>query len=1316
MKSPFVFINSFKDPESEKDVHGKNAGHVEYIGTRSGVDLGEVEITPDMDAGHIKYMDERPGSHGLFSQEEGIPNMKEVQKELLNHKGLSWRWILSLEEGDAVEMGYTNRKAWEKMVRATMKDAAAAMGIPESNLRWVAAFHGKKGHPHVHVMFWEKEPHRKVGELSEGELKDVKRIFVREMDAGERTRLEAEKTALRDLIRDAAGSGVLSLEKGEEVLAFTGENPGLEPLMTQNTKKELVEKLNELAAIMPGRGRIALKYMPPAAKDKAREISAWLLMQPGFLNSTEKYKELSEQLAKYFVKKDERLDKAADKAFEDIRDRVAHLVLKGAVEIQKVENIAEQKAPEWEENEPLPPESLGEDLIMLSEGEYEKDFIIDTENYKSREGSFSQKKLSHEENISEKIWRSTCYILGKEYIAQNPGADMLVPDMGRALRSEVMGTMADISDELPQIKGKIKFDYLSPELQKKITDMAKFLLSQEQLQGRAYKIANNEGLVRQIADQVILRASETKRDFADEIDMHFDSELAVKAIKELLVAKADLVRNDHEESKWTVETIYRTFVFLGKESEALDTAERFGNESGLSSKEVTDAVRKAENKIDFFKKKNIPLCIGREDWQRLTENLGLTAEDFQKPWYGKISIEKKTAKDLWRTACYSLGREAGKLTEPNMKSDFKNDLINHLKNLSKKIPDLYDKIEYKQVPENIREEAEITAKEMLSQKKFKENFSKLSIEQADSLIYSLAEQIIIKAKSLTPREFTGNSTPLIDEELVPGVVEKIKSSDGSLIQKDENEIKWTVRTIYRTFVFLGKESEALDAALEFAAKAGMLKEVAEEAINKEKVLLEYQEREGRPKCIYRNDWQRLGENLGLKEKEFLRPWTGAKNAEGKTAEKLWRTTCFSLARELKKDSPGLSMLKPQISDSLKKEIVTRLQGLADSISQQDQKGRPSYAYLSEDLQEQARETAQWLLNREELQGRYNMLVLEGKEELIHRMAEHVVSRACDLMPREFPDGIKMVIHEIRRQEAIERMRDANANFIDDKEEILWTVKAMYRTLVYLEKEEDEAQNTALKFAAKAGISKEVAEGAMNKEKTLLEYLDNADPGRSHCIGHDDWQRLGENLGLKEEEFLRPWFGVKGKDESEREASRKLREELGVTLMEERIAGAVAAFENSCFHPGDLDELRWTITTMASILKGMNIDETERDRIVRSWCRRSGVKITEAKLRDILDRTTVSDTDIWLGKKSWSRLMENLGIEEEKAQEGPWQVGRPMLLSQRIAGGVWKSVWKSLERERSKAEAQSRYASMMVEKEAEMKAKRGQVTDAAIDRL
>ncbi|MGG4456896.1 MobP3 family relaxase [Brevibacillus porteri] len=347
--SPLVVKMRFYSPS--KTNKSKNKAHIDYIATRPGV-VKEVEpaiddmIEPDTAIGHVKYAHERPGSHGLFGPNEDT-NIMDVKKELGGHNGIVWRMIVSLREDDACRLDMTSRRQWEQKMRASIPDVADKMGIPLSNLRWCAAFHNEPGHPHVHLMIWEKEPKRERGKLSPAERKDVRRMFAKEIYAEERLQLNREKTAERDLIQELIKSDIEQvvnlredlIEQRTEVnlelrMAGLGRR-GIAPVVPVKLGRELLNELKELALIMPAKGRIALKFMPEEVKGPVTALSDWLLSQPGVKIHVQRYLKAHEQLTKMHVLSPEKIEQAKANAYDDLKNRVSQVLLRAASEVKE---------------------------------------------------------------------------------------------------------------------------------------------------------------------------------------------------------------------------------------------------------------------------------------------------------------------------------------------------------------------------------------------------------------------------------------------------------------------------------------------------------------------------------------------------------------------------------------------------------------------------------------------------------------------------------------------------------------------------------------------------------------------------------------------------------------------------------------------------------------------------------------------------------------------------------------------------------------------------------------------------------------------
>lgn len=361
-KAPFFIKTKFYSPTVKNQ--SKNAAHISYIAQRPGVEVNDqldlrdaddknitrlvreldYEVDPDSPEGHAKYIDERPRSHGLFGR-HGSEDIKAIQNELKDHKGIVWRSILSLTEEDARRLNFMDQDSWKNMLKATVPDVAAKMGIKDSNLRWTAAYHHEKGHPHVHLMMWEKEPKRTKGLMSSGERRDVRKVFVKEVFAEERLQLTQEKTAMRDLLRDMTTDDVkgkseivkeikhfkeiMELEKKSRADIFTKV---IYPMDQENG----ISSLRDLGNKLPGRGRIAMKYMPDDVKESALNITKDILNSPQFTPIRNRYLKAAEDLAKPYSFNEENIKLARQNALEDLEKRLSQIVLRGAAETRNI--------------------------------------------------------------------------------------------------------------------------------------------------------------------------------------------------------------------------------------------------------------------------------------------------------------------------------------------------------------------------------------------------------------------------------------------------------------------------------------------------------------------------------------------------------------------------------------------------------------------------------------------------------------------------------------------------------------------------------------------------------------------------------------------------------------------------------------------------------------------------------------------------------------------------------------------------------------------------------------------------------------------
>jgi hypothetical protein len=333
-----------------RDAPKRNKAHTEYIGRRIGAALNEGM------------------KHGLFGDVDGkraeeTANLQELSRyvEAKTKDGaIAYRAIISLAEADALRLGYDDPEKWRELVRASMPDMCEKIGIPIQNLEYAAAVHRDKGHPHVHILFWDKNQgvkeafvHPKVSSAIRSGI--IKRVFAEEMAKLAEIKNEARAAALENAggffseFTDAfADMSPRQYAAAVERLKHEGALADGKLIYSRfNTAdmRELGGDLLKLAERVPKKGRLYYKLMPQDVKDEIRAFIEKVLEKNADCDREfKRYAGAAMKLSMYYTDNPETHAKAFDTAFDDMTARLGNAVLRSIKKMKQTEREHRREA------------------------------------------------------------------------------------------------------------------------------------------------------------------------------------------------------------------------------------------------------------------------------------------------------------------------------------------------------------------------------------------------------------------------------------------------------------------------------------------------------------------------------------------------------------------------------------------------------------------------------------------------------------------------------------------------------------------------------------------------------------------------------------------------------------------------------------------------------------------------------------------------------------------------------------------------------------------------------------------------------------
>ncbi len=348
-----------------RDAPKRNKANMEYIGRRRGVVLNEGM------------------KHGLFGVIDGkkAEEVKKIQdfsqyiEEKTKDGTIAYRAVISLTEADAMRLGYDDPEKWRELVRARMPDMCKKIGIPIQNLEYTAAIHREKGHPHCHILFWDKAQdikkkayvHPKVSNAVRIGL--IKYVFSEEMSELQAMKNEARKAALdnaggffggfvdafADMTAAEYAAAVERLKREGDLadgkLIYSRFNPA--------DMKELATDLFDLAEQIPKTGRLNFKLMPPEVKDGIIAFLEKLLEKNADCDREFKmFVQAAIKLSTYYSDDPESHNRAGKAAYDDMMTRLGNAVLRSLKKLN-----GQVRSKEWEAKREIYRRQMLESLI-----------------------------------------------------------------------------------------------------------------------------------------------------------------------------------------------------------------------------------------------------------------------------------------------------------------------------------------------------------------------------------------------------------------------------------------------------------------------------------------------------------------------------------------------------------------------------------------------------------------------------------------------------------------------------------------------------------------------------------------------------------------------------------------------------------------------------------------------------------------------------------------------------------------------------------------------------------------------------------------
>ena len=156
-----------------------------------------------------------------------------MSQELNEYGGNVWTAIISLRREDAERLGFDNGSRWRDMLRTQTQTLSENLRIPMGHLKWFAAFHNERYHPHVHLIAYSTV--ESEGYLTKQGVQKLRSAFAKDIFAQDLLCIYEKQTEHRNRLRSESRDVLAEIVS--QINAGGYSNPHLEELLLQLARR-----------------------------------------------------------------------------------------------------------------------------------------------------------------------------------------------------------------------------------------------------------------------------------------------------------------------------------------------------------------------------------------------------------------------------------------------------------------------------------------------------------------------------------------------------------------------------------------------------------------------------------------------------------------------------------------------------------------------------------------------------------------------------------------------------------------------------------------------------------------------------------------------------------------------------------------------------------------------------------------------------------------------------------------------------------------------------------------------------------------------